>query len=56
MISSLVKPENVVCQLESTDKDSLFAELTEVLEVILLLIEMKFLLLFLKRKSRGIQL
>lgn len=31
MISSLVKPENVVCQLESTDKDSLFAELTEVL-------------------------
>lgn len=29
MLSDLIKPENVVLQLESTDKDSLFAELTE---------------------------
>lgn len=29
MLSDLIKPENVVIELESTDKDSLFAELTE---------------------------
>ncbi len=29
MLSDLIEPENVIVQLESTDKDSLFAELTE---------------------------
>ncbi len=29
MLSNLIKPENVIVELESTDKDSLFAELTE---------------------------
>lgn len=29
MLSDLIKPENVIVELESTDKDSLFAELTE---------------------------
>ncbi len=31
MISDLLRPESVVVQLESTDKDSLFCELTETL-------------------------
>ncbi len=29
MLSNLIRPENVIVGLESTDKDSLFAELTE---------------------------
>lgn len=29
MLSDLIKPENVIIELESTDKDSLFAELAE---------------------------
>lgn len=29
MISSLIKPESVIVRLESTDKESLFAEMTE---------------------------
>lgn len=29
MLSDIIKPENVIVELESTDKDSLFAELVE---------------------------